>query len=294
MKKAPGPTRSRGRTGKLQLQPLYDCGNADDLFNVLVIKDHKDRHLRDVVPLGCLPILIGVDLLVSDPRLVQYGIEDPTIRTRPGSEQQIAFFRRFVTAHAFGVSCGIAMERPTVCQVRSTNVIGDPVPELLCLPIVPVLHRPIVTRDPAVDLGGFTTVRADSLLTGEVTVVLADGVGRGECVIREAVVLGDLAHQVCGGLPVGELFAKERVEHGVGGVEGLQLVLNVEGGENVFGVTHGHLAPRNESIMLEANRDNTLNGVARKGHFFVKILSARTIDLNHKSFQQLRAISRQL
>ena len=61
-------------------------------------------------------------------------------------------------------------------QVRRTNVIGDPVTEFLRLAVVPVLHRAVVSGDPAVDLGGLTAVRADRLLAGEITVGLAEGV----------------------------------------------------------------------------------------------------------------------
>ena len=171
----------------LQLQPLYDCGNAYDLFNALAVLDHESRYLRDVVPFGGLPILIGVDLLESDPRLVQCGIEDSAIRTRPGSEQQIALFRRFDTAHAIGTPCAFHVKRPGVRQAGGTDVVGDPIPELLRLAVVPVLHGAVVSGDPAVDLSALATVRADSLFAGEVTVVLADGVGWGESVIRETV-----------------------------------------------------------------------------------------------------------
>src|SRR5690625_7133163 len=47
-------------------------------------------------------------------------------------------------------------------------------------------------------------------------------------ILGQLVVLGDLAHEARGGLPVGQLLAQEGVEDGAGGVEGLELVLNVQ------------------------------------------------------------------
>ena len=39
------------------------------------------------------------------------------------------------------------------------------------------------------------------------------------CIRDRLVVLGDLAHEARGGLPVGQLLAQEGVEDGAGGVE---------------------------------------------------------------------------
>ena len=71
--------------------------------------------------------------------------------------------------------------------------------------------------------------------------VLAHGVGGGQGVVGQTVVLGDLADQRRRRLPVGQLFAQEGVEHGAGGVEGLEIVLDVQGGEDVLGVAHGQV-----------------------------------------------------
>ena len=66
----------------------------------------------------------------------------------------------------------------------------------------------------------------------------ADGIGGRERVVRQPVVLGDLPYQARGGLPVGQLFTQERVEHGAGGVSGLQLVLNIQCSKDIVGVSH--------------------------------------------------------
>ena len=75
-------------------------------------------------------------------------------------------------------------------------------------------------------------------LAGDVAVVLAHGVRGRHGVIRQLVVLGDLAHERGGRLPIGQLLAQERVEHGAGRVERLQLVLHVERAEDVVGEAH--------------------------------------------------------
>ena len=144
-------------------------------------------------------------------------------------------------AHFSRTSSGITVKRSGVRQVGCADIVGNPIPELLRLAVVPVLHGAVITGNPAVDLGTLATERADGLLAGEVTVGPADGVGRGEGVIRQTVVLGDLPHQVCGSLPVWQLLAEECVEDGAGGVEGLHLVLDIEGRENVFGEAHGQV-----------------------------------------------------
>ena len=64
--------------------------------------------------------------------------------------------------------------------------------------------------------------------------VRTDGICRGHGVIGEFEVLGDLAHERGGSLPIRQLFTEERVEHRAGGVAGLQVVLNLQRGEDVL------------------------------------------------------------
>ena len=71
--------------------------------------------------------------------------------------------------------------------------------------------------------------------------MLADRIGRRHRVVGQLVVLGDFANEIRGSLPARQLLAQEGVEDGTGGVEGLQLVLNVEGGKDVLGVAHGQV-----------------------------------------------------
>ena len=121
------------------------------------------------------------------------------------------------------------------------QVVHLPVFELLGLAVVPVLHRAVVAGDAAVYLGGLAADGAGELFPGEVAVVGTHGVGGGHGVIGKLVVLRDLPHQVGRRLPGGQLLAQKGVEHGAGGVEGLELVLNVQSGEDVLGVAHGQV-----------------------------------------------------
>lgn len=82
---------------------------------------------------------------------------------------------------------------------------------------------------------------AGKLLAGQIAVVLADGIGGGERVVGELVILGDFAHQICRCFPAGQLLAQEGVENRAGGVAGLKPVLNVQCLEYIFGVADGQV-----------------------------------------------------
>ena len=71
--------------------------------------------------------------------------------------------------------------------------------------------------------------------------VSTDGVSGAHGVVGQLVVLGDLADQRGSSLPVGQLLAQEGVEDGAGGVAGLQLVLDLQSGEDILGVAHGQV-----------------------------------------------------
>lgn len=121
-------------------------------------------------------------------------------------------------------------------EVAVADVVLLAVLELLHLAVVPVLHGTVVAGDAAPDLGVLAALGAGEVLAGNVAVVVADGVRRAHRVVRQLVVLGDLAHEVCRGLPARQLLAEEGVEDGAGGVARLEIVLNVERGEDIVGV----------------------------------------------------------
>ena len=64
-------------------------------------------------------------------------------------------------------------------------VVGLPLLELLGLAVVPVLYRPVVSGDPAVDLGLLSALGTYAYLAGYVSVVPAYGIGRGDGVVRQ-------------------------------------------------------------------------------------------------------------
>ena len=72
--------------------------------------------------------------------------------------------------------------------------------------------------------------------------VLADGIGRADGVVRKLIVFRYLADKICGSLPVGQLLAEEGVEHRAGGVQRLELVLNIKCAEDIIGVADGQVA----------------------------------------------------
>ena len=76
------------------------------------------------------------------------------------------------------------------------------------------------------------------MLPGNVAVIPADRVGGGQRIIGKLIVFRDGPHQGGGGFPVRQLFSQERVEHRTGGIKGLHLILNVQGGKNIFREIH--------------------------------------------------------
>ena len=80
------------------------------------------------------------------------------------------------------------------------------------------------------------------MLACQIAVVGADGVGGGDGVVGQLVVLRDLAHQRGGGLPAGQLFAQEGVEHRAAGVQRLELVLHIQRREDILRIAHRQVA----------------------------------------------------
>ena len=69
----------------------------------------------------------------------------------------------------------------------------------------------------------------------------AHGIGWGQGVVWQAVVFRDFPHQGRRGLPVGQFFAKIRVENRAGGIQRLKFVLDVQRFKNIFGKAHGQV-----------------------------------------------------
>ena len=79
-------------------------------------------------------------------------------------------------------------------------------------------------------------VRALVDLAGQVSMLGAYGVCRAERVVRKLIVLRDRAHELRGALPVRHLLSKEGMEDSSGCIERLELVLHVEGLEDIIGI----------------------------------------------------------
>ena len=134
------------------------------------------------------------------------------------------------------------MQRSCMAQVAVSDIVNLPILELLRLSVVPVLNRPVVTCNPAVNLRLLPAVRAGIDLPGQVSVVFAHRVGWAHGVVGQLVVFCDLPHQRGCGFPVRQFLPQECVEHGSGGIQGLQFILHVQRGEYIFTVSHREVA----------------------------------------------------
>ena len=121
------------------------------------------------------------------------------------------------------------------------DIVDLSVLEFLRLAVVPVLNGAVVAGDTAVDFGLSSAYRAGVLFAAQISVILAYRIGRGQRVVRKLIVVRDLLDESRRRLPVGELFAEERVEYGARGVQRLKFVLNVESVEDIRRIADGQV-----------------------------------------------------
>ena len=76
------------------------------------------------------------------------------------------------------------------------------------------------------------------MLPYQIAVILADRVGRRQCIVRKFVILGYRPHQLGCRFPVGQLFSEECMEYRSGGIESLDFILHVERIENICRISH--------------------------------------------------------
>lgn len=86
-------------------------------------------------------------------------------------------------------------------QHRVFDIIALAAVVFLGLAIIPVLHRAIITGDAAVNLCRLAAIRAGELLACQIAVLAANGIGGGDGVVGELIILRDLPHQGCSSLP---------------------------------------------------------------------------------------------
>ena len=206
---------------------LLDCTGAGVELTVC----DKGGRLMDAQLCSKLRSVLCQNLFVEDAGIVQHLDGDTAVGAGGGGKEQGLFA---VNAALFFGLCFL------FCGVGSgavTQVILFALLIFLRLTHVPVLHGAVVAGNAAIDLRGLTAVGAGEMLAFQVAVALTDGVGGGQGVVGQAVVFCNLAHQRGGRLPRGQLLAQEGVEDGAGGVEGLQVILNIQRGKNVVGET---------------------------------------------------------
>ena len=143
---------------------------------------------------------------------------------------------------------------------------------LLGLSIVPVLDRTVVAGDPAVNLCLFPAYGAGEVFTVQVAVFPADGVGGRQRIVRKLIIFCNGPYQLGRCLPVGQLFAQERMEHRTGGIQGLQLVLDIQGVKHIRCIGYrkvGAVCIIGRSILLAPGGDDI--------RIFFLIVSGQTI-----------------
>ena len=87
------------------------------------------------------------------------------------------------------------------------GVVGLAVLEFADLAVVPVTYRTVVTGDAGVYFGVASAFGTGEVLAPDITVFRADGLGGGQGVVWQLEVLGDLAYQGGGRLPVRQALA---------------------------------------------------------------------------------------
>ena len=116
------------------------------------------------------------------------------------------------------------------------ELVGLAVVELGNFAVVPVLDRTVVAGNAGVDFRFAAADRALEVLAVNVAVLRADRVGRGEGVVRELEVLGNLADEDGSVLPVRKFLSQEAVEYGAAGVQGLHVIFQGQGVKDVVRV----------------------------------------------------------
>ena len=151
---------------------------------------------------GKLGYILCQYLFIGDAGIVQHLNGNTAVRTGGGGEKErfVAICAAFFLCYGSGGLGGIGLG-------ALFNIILLASLVLLRFTDIPVLHRAVVAGNAAVNLGGCAALRAGEMLTGEITVGLADGIGGGHGVVGQAVVFRNLAYQGGSRLPRGELLA---------------------------------------------------------------------------------------
>lgn len=194
----------------------------------------------DAISFGELAVGRGIKGFIGDAFAVEKQLRGLAVRAGWGGEEEelgdfwsFGFLRMFagavVTFFAYWM------------LVIGINV-GLPHLEFLDFTGIPVLDWTIITGDTGIDFGFLSAMWALPLLANEIPVLGANGIGWGHGVIRKFVVLGDLADELHAGFPIWEALTKEGVEDGSGGIKGLELILDIKSGEDVFGIANRKVA----------------------------------------------------
>ena len=114
-------------------------------------------------------MLLHIPFFKENARFLQNGLDAAAVRAGCGGVEIIS------PGRLFG---GLVLLHLRAAPLCAAHPIGLSVQIFLALAVVPVLHRPVVAGDAAVDLRGLPTDRASLLFALQVAVLRADGIGR--------------------------------------------------------------------------------------------------------------------
>ena len=216
-----------------------DQGSVLVDFVTILSRNDQGRSLFDLEGVGHVFVGGNIDDAVGDARTVEEGLRHLAVgASRGGEEEEFGELR----CEDVGFGLAGAVVAMLFFVLRRGDLVGLAHIEFLDLAGIPVLDWAVVAGDAGIDFGFASAVRALVLLAGDVSMLGADGIGRRHGVIGELVVEGDLANELHAGFPIREALTQEGMEDGAGGVEGLELVFDVEGGEDVVGEANRKMA----------------------------------------------------
>ena len=120
-------------------------------------------------------------------------------------------------------------------MIHSVNNVFFSILKLFGFSVVPVLNGTVITGYSRIDFSGFTALRTVIYFSGYIAVRPAYRVRRRQRIIREPVIVRYLLNEICGSLPVGELFSEECMEYSAGSVKSLKFILNVKRFKDIIG-----------------------------------------------------------
>ena len=189
---------------------LY-IGRIHIFFHMPSVHDHKCRCLHDPKLSGHLRILFCIDNLKF--LSLKHLLCHLTVWTGACCKKILVLSHRLDLYIILSHCNHTCMNRLHFFDIRMHDIIKCTVLILLSLAIIPVLYRSVISCDTAVNLRLLATFRTGEVLTAYITMFLTYRICRRNGVIRQFIILCDLAHQGCRRLPVRKLLTDKCMEY---------------------------------------------------------------------------------